>query len=414
MSRRSGQSGHLVRRGKWWKVRFRLDVEGVEARKLVSVKVAPVSMRLSRPELERRAMEIVQKEGANSADRFARVVLHEGVTFREQARIYLQEATSRNRGPIKNPTSIEGALRKWINPCIGELPLSLVNNSTVKPLVQQMVKAGKSPRTCEKYVLYCKQIVASLTNDEGDPIYPRTWSAEKLDLPIVVYRKQRRPAFDAEGVAKLVEASKPGQMRMLFVLLAATGMRISEALALETKHFIHGGKAVLVEQQVDKDHPVIVPYVKTEASYREIDLHPSVADCLRPYVARKAGLVFHTGRNTPHLYGNLEKRWLDPILIALGLDEKGMGWHSFRRYRNSWLRAQRCLADLILLWMGHQPTTMTESYSALKKNLPLRWEEAQRCGVGFAVPAEAVPAVPKHRLMVVSRNSGPSGILSVG
>src|SRR6267378_994427 len=62
MSRRSGQQGTLVKQSGWWRVRFRLDQPGVEARKLVSVKVAPVSLRLSRPELERRAMEIVNKE----------------------------------------------------------------------------------------------------------------------------------------------------------------------------------------------------------------------------------------------------------------------------------------------------------------------------------------------------------------
>lgn len=69
--------------------------------------------------MERRAKEIVQEAGANSEERFNRVVLGE-VTFRERAKAYLQEAVTRNRKPIRDTTSIEGAFRKWIFPEIGK------------------------------------------------------------------------------------------------------------------------------------------------------------------------------------------------------------------------------------------------------------------------------------------------------
>src|SRR5215470_19616189 len=65
MSRRCGQNGTLIKQTGWWRVRFRLDQSGVDARKHRSVKVAPVSMGLTKPELERRAKEIVQNAGAN-------------------------------------------------------------------------------------------------------------------------------------------------------------------------------------------------------------------------------------------------------------------------------------------------------------------------------------------------------------
>src|ERR1035438_856919 len=91
MTRRCGQSGNLVRQSGWWRVRFRLDQPGTQIRKQMSLKVAPISMKLSRPKLERRAKEIVQNAGANSEDRFNRVVLGEA-TFREQAKAYLQKA----------------------------------------------------------------------------------------------------------------------------------------------------------------------------------------------------------------------------------------------------------------------------------------------------------------------------------
>jgi hypothetical protein len=68
----------------------------------------------------------------------------------------------------------------------------------------------------------------------------------------------------------------------------------------------------------------------TCAAKREIDLHPNIAEFLRCYREGKSSLLFHTARGTPHLYGNLEDRWLTPRLVKIGLDEEGMGWQSFK------------------------------------------------------------------------------------
>jgi integrase len=157
--------------------------------------------------------------------------------------------------------------------------------------------------------------------------------------------------------------------------------------------------------------PRIVHYVKTDASYRQVDLHTDVANYLRPYVSRKTGLVFHTKNHTPHLYGNLAEDWLDPLLAKLGLEEDGLGWHAFRRYRNSWLRSKRCLDDILMHWMGHKPETMSENYSALKEDLVKRWEEAEQTGYGFSLPADVVANVPKTSMPESSRKARANGIL---
>lgn len=392
MSRRCGQSGTLVKQTGWWRVRFRLDQPGDE-RKHMSVKVAPVNMRLTKPELERRAKEIVQHAGANSEERFNRVVLGE-VTFREQAKIYLQTAISRKRNPLRHTGSIEGAMNKWIYPAIGDLPLAFVDNLTVKPLVDKMF-ASLSARTVNKYVEYIKQVVKSLKAPNGEPVHRRTWDAETMDLPIVNYSEQKRPSLKGGAISELIGAST-GQEQILYVLLAATGMRISEALGLETRHFINGGRTIKVEQQVEKDCPRIVKYLKTGASKREIDLHPDVAEYLRQRTAGKSGLLFHTANGTPHLYHNLEEHWLTPRLVNMRLDEAGMGWHAFKRFRKTWLRGARCLEDINNFWMANKPKTMSEVYSHLHEELEMRLGEAERVGYGFAIPkAVVVPSVPR-------------------
>lgn len=186
MSRRSGQNSKPFKAGKSWRVRVRFDVPGVEERQYKSRKVCPIALGLSKPEIQRLANEVVEKSGANSAERFNRGVLGEGVTFREQAKIYLQEATSQNREPIQDPTSIQGAIRKWINPAISDLPLNMVDNLTVKPLVRKMVEEGLDPESVNKYVGYVKQVVKSKLAPNGEPLYPHVWNASVLDLAVVV------------------------------------------------------------------------------------------------------------------------------------------------------------------------------------------------------------------------------------
>jgi hypothetical protein len=94
------------------------------------------------------------------------------------------------------------------------------------------------------------------------------------------------------------------------------------------------------------------------------------------------------------LYGNLEDRWLTPRLVALGVDEKGMGWHAFKRFRKTWLRGKRCLEDINNFWMPHKPKTMSELYSHLDEELDFRLAETEQVGFGFELPKVIAPNAP--------------------
>ena len=250
------------------------------------------------PEILRRAKEIVEQSGANSEARLREVTLGE-ITFRDQAEAYLKAVVSRKRKPLRDTVSIEGALSKWFYPVIGDVPLSQVDNLALKPIVEKM-SVSLSPRTVNKYVEYAKQVVKSLKGPNGEPVFNRTWDAETMDLPVVVHSEQKRPSLKADAISKLIEASS-GQEQALYVLLAATGMRVSEALAVENKHFTNNGRTITVEQQVKKDSPEVVKYLKTNAAKRQVDLHPDVAEYLQRYRAGKTGLLFHSERHTTSL-----------------------------------------------------------------------------------------------------------------
>src|SRR6266576_5038660 len=119
-----------------------------------------------------------------------------------------------------------------------------------------------------------------------------------MDLPIVNPKRQRRPALRLDAINTLVSGST-GDEQVLYVLLAATGMRISEALALETKRFVNDGRTIVVSQQVDRDTPRIVRYLKTDAGTREIEVSTEVAEYLQEFITGKSGLLFETRNSTP-------------------------------------------------------------------------------------------------------------------
>jgi integrase len=110
-----------------------------------------------------------------------------------------------------------------------------------------------------------------------------------------------------------------------------------------------------------------------------------MACCSRPGTARRT--------HTTTLKNVLTER-----LKAMQLDEPGMGWHAFRRFRNTWLRG-RCREDIKNFWMGHTPRTMSELYSHLFEELELRLAESAQVGVGFDIPAYGAPNCSKGSVL---------------
>ena len=182
----------------WYVVRYWKDIPGQEKRAHVRERICLVSGpgSLSRSERKRKAREIIQASGADSAEYFQQAVKPNptGATFREQSEAWLQYSQKRKRNPIGQSyaVTIQGALDKWILPAIGDFPLGSVDNIAVKPLIDKMSTAGLSARTINKYVEFVQQIVASLKGTNGEPVHKRTWDAETMDLPVVEYSEQKQ------------------------------------------------------------------------------------------------------------------------------------------------------------------------------------------------------------------------------
>jgi integrase len=386
---RRGQVGLIERSGNWYVVRF-WKYPKTGPRIKVREKICPVSGpgSMSRGERRRRATEIVEQAGVNDAQQFTDT--HVGVTFREQAEWFLKHAEQRHRRPVK-PKTIQTwryAADKWLLPDLGDLPLAQVNNATVKPLVGKMLAAGCSAQTIHAYVGLVKLIVASKVDVNGEQMFPRQWNHDFLDIPVI--GDQHQPVFDAATVKGIV-AEATGQERMLYALLAGTGLRIGEALGLEVRHLSKNCRTIRVEQSVWEG---TVQTPKTKNAYRQVDLCPALADLLKLHVGdRRDGFVFANGAGNPLLPANLLHRSLHPILDKL--DAPHAGFHAFRRFRVTHLRKSRVPEDLIRFWAGQSAKSITDTYSKVSADLPFRLSVAAEVGVGFDVPALLGPMGPK-------------------
>jgi integrase len=408
MSRRRGRNGYIERSGKWWVVRFRMDVPDREDRLYVREKICPISGpgSLTASERKRKAKQIIAASGADTEEYFEKVVVANlGTTFRQQAKWWVEYMRTRKRKPVASATldAWEDCLRNWLNPELGDAPLESVNNLAVKLLVAKMVASGKlGPKSINNYVQVVKMVVASAVNENGEQIHTRKWNHEFIDLPVVDKNKQNAPSISSE-IMKGLAAWKKKRERVLFILCGAAGLRISEALGLEIdKHVSEDCQTLFVRQKARGSK--IENRLKTHYSERAVDLHPSIAALLKEYIGdRKSGLLFCTRDGKPLPQSNIVRHHLHKALKQLQYVNPFTGTHKagnhiFRRFRNTFLRNHTdCPEGLIKFWMGHAPEDMSDLYDKIKEDVAFRKRVAERTGIGFELPPPIAPIAPSFR-----------------
>jgi integrase len=175
-----------------------------------------------------------------------------------------------------------------------------------------------------------KFVVASAVDEEGDQIHPRVWNYEFIQLPLVIKEKQSRPTVTEVEVSGLLNSLKE-RYAVWVALVAGTGLRIGEALAVRTEDFDANCQVLHVRRSVwhrCEQAP------KTPNAIRLVDIPERLARVLRGYTEGKDGYLFTTRAG----------RVLDQSnsLKALhGAGNRG-GFHAFRCFRFAVLRRAGC------------------------------------------------------------------------
>ncbi len=372
MSRRTGQVGSVFQQNQTaWNLaapaygRYWYDATEGRKRRVITLGVCT-----TRTVAKRKLREHIEAEGVNSAATLISTTTP-GTTFREQAKRWIDSLATRRRRPVK-PATIFGwqhALDKWILPTIGDLPVAEVSNGALKLLIETMAAGGLSAKTIVNYAQVPKMVVAPVVTADGEQIYPRKWNHDFVGLPIIDPNKQHRPTVTETEVSALI-TSAPYRFAELFALLAGTGLRAGEALALKATDFSSGFRVLYVTRSIwhGREQDPKIP-----SAVREVDVAEPLAALLKTYAEGKLGYLFATRSGRPLGQRNVNRA-------------AGVGLHAFRRFRSETLRRARVPEDLIGLWLGHAPKSVTDIYAnGLQHDLAWRREWCDRVGLGFSI-----------------------------
>ena len=134
---------------------------------------------------------------------------------------------------------------------------------------------------------------------------------------------------------------------VLVALVAGTGLRIGEALAVRTEDFDPDCQVLHVRRSVwhrCEQAP------KTPNAIRLVDIPEALAQVLRRYTEGKNGFLFTTRAGRL-----LDQR--NSLKALHGAGNRG-GFHAFRRFRFAVLRRAGVPENLIKQWMGHSQNLM--------------------------------------------------------
>lgn len=294
--------------------------------------------------------------------------------FKLQAYAWLKVGQARRLRPFRPATvrSYKSQIETNLIPYIGELPVEVVGNKAVKELVARLAEQGLSAATIAHNINIIKEIRASVKGEEGEELYPYTWNTEFIDAPAV--ENQKTPIASAQMVQDAINRDC-GVVSRLVAVLAGTGLRIGEALAItvgiddQASNFWDGEKIIVRGQRRGGK----LSSTKTDAGVREIDLSPELNRYLKSKLEIKTGFVFYRSVN-----------FYRESFRKCGIDT---GFHSLRRFRVTHLRLQSVPDPLIHFWVGHEDETVTDRYTKVGSEIESRKQWAEKAGLGFTVRA---------------------------
>ena len=385
MSRRSGQSGYVVKKGSMWHVRFYVDLPGQEKRQRKSVPIGPCvgKDKLTKPEVERKGAEVIASLGVNTAEHLERAMnVTPVVTFGQRVEWCRKNHKAWTDGKPSSLLSMESQLTKHILPRFGSLPLDSVDETAVQEFVADLKRGTFTMRTPngdpKKTYKLSRKTILNLVGVVKLILGKKVWMTWELDLGRPEAPRQRY--FTEEQLQKIIEGAN-GQYHVLFALLAGTGMRIGEAAGLHVDDLdldncvIHVRRAVWNGREQSP---------KTENAIREIDIDSGLAALLREHIGdRESGRVFEARNGSPVSGNNVLKRVLRPLLQKLGIPKAGL--HAFRHSRVTMLRKRGTPEDLQKQWIGHSSLRTTDRYSHTDQELEYRRLAASKVGLSFIV-----------------------------
>jgi len=259
-------------------------------------------------------------------------------------------------------------------PEFGDMPLRVITRDRVQNFV-----FAKSSTLSWKTVKHLRTVLGMvMTAAEFRDLISEN-PVRKTRLPRRL-QQDERPAISPEQIGNLLE-KLPEPSRSLAALLALTGLRIGELLALRWRDVDLETGFLRVRQTVYEGH---FDEPKSRRSRRSIPITPcsvAILEKRKPTAADPEALVFATRRGTPFSRRNLLRRQLAPVATEIGL--KGASWH--------WLRhAYATMLDAVGTPIGTTQAMLGHSSSDITRDVYLH-----------AIPADARRAAEKVEGLII-------------
>jgi integrase len=244
-------------------------------------------------------------------------------------------------------------LNAHLIPTFGDTPLRLITRASVQSFLSAKAQSDLSWKTVKHIRTAFGAIIEAAVI--GDLL---------TDNPVRKTRLPRRgpeeekPPIEVEKVKELIDAL-PEPSHSIALLLASTGMRIGELLALRWRDVDLNAGTVQIRQTV---YEGVFDTPKTKSSKRPIPLGPSGIAILGRFSASGCdpeGLVFATGRGTPLSRRNLLNRQFKPTCKRLGLD--GVSWHWLRHVTATLASSTGARLGAVQTLLGHSSSEITRS-----------------------------------------------------
>jgi integrase len=260
----------------------------------------------------------------------------------------------------------EDALDRVVLPQVGQLTPAQVTPDRIARLIRDLEASGLSKNTIIKYLQPLNAVLA-LALRRG-MINANPMSLLAPDERPQASERRKRFEWSPEAIATLIAAAddlaKRPEARYdyspLLRLLALTGLRVSEALALRWQDVDLLAAELHVRHSLGRDKTLGPP--KTAAGERVVPLSPGLVETLlqlKPFAATEADFVFAASSGGPLGYWNFRNRGFRKALEAAGLEGAGLTVHDLRHAAASlYIAAGMTPVDVAAL-LGHSDASIT-------------------------------------------------------
>lgn len=239
---------------------------------------------------------------------------------------------------------------------LDDLPLPLVTRTHVASIVNRLDAQGLSPKTIRN-VVHMLSSVFALAVDEGHISRNPT---KRIRLPKQQLTETEARFLTYDEAADLIAAT-PSHYQPLIAFLFGTGLRWSEATALQGRHIDLAAGTVRVQRawkRVPGGWEVGPP--KSKAGNRTVNAGVPALVAVAPLLRKPADLVFTTPTGKPVRHSNFYTRIWVPSCERAGLDPRPTP-HDCRHTFASWLISDGIGLEAVQDQLGH------ESYETTRK-----------------------------------------------